>query len=346
MLKNHLKNSLTNKLIKTTNEYQNIKTSEINDHDLSIESLGLESIDTNDVHIENTLSANCFNSGYLSPYFINNIETKVANYKNPYIFLYKNEILGIRSILPLLEKIVALEIPLFIIAEDYDNEVLSTLLINYEKEVLKVIPVKVPDSMHKDVLFNELALITNSSIITDVADINFDNLSEDIFGTVKQVIVSKEKSILIPTEKNRSKINRRYELISSQIKNQTDQYNFQELQESLLILAEQEIEHKYYNLFNELEVESVAKFFERIPVLVPEQDLEDTEIKVSRWYKKVGDKVFKDEIILELETDKVIVEVTSPEEGYIWHILGPEGEKVELGQRLALIENMDYETFQ
>ena len=47
---------------------------------------------------------------------INNIETKVANYKNPYIFLYKNEILDIRSILPLLEKIVPLEIPLFIIA--------------------------------------------------------------------------------------------------------------------------------------------------------------------------------------------------------------------------------------
>jgi len=62
-----------------------------------------------------------------------------------------------------------------------------------------------------------------------------------------------------------------------------------------------------------------------------------TEGTVSRWLKKVGDKVEKDESILEISTDKVDAEVPSPAGGILLAINVPEGETVEVGTALAVV---------
>ena len=53
------------------------------------------------------------------------------------------------------------------------------------------------------------------------------------------------------------------------------------------------------------------------PVIVPTLGESVAEATVAKWLKKVGDPVSTDEVIVELETDKVSVEVTSPNSGYI-----------------------------
>jgi 2-oxoglutarate dehydrogenase E2 component (dihydrolipoamide succinyltransferase) len=64
-----------------------------------------------------------------------------------------------------------------------------------------------------------------------------------------------------------------------------------------------------------------------------------TEGTVANWKKKVGDKVAADEIILDIETDKVSMEIPSPGDGYITQILVPEGTTVAVGTVLAVVES-------
>ena len=62
-----------------------------------------------------------------------------------------------------------------------------------------------------------------------------------------------------------------------------------------------------------------------------------TEATVARWTKKVGEAVKKDEILVELETDKVTVEVPAPAAGTLDEIVAKEGETVGVDALLATI---------
>ncbi len=66
-----------------------------------------------------------------------------------------------------------------------------------------------------------------------------------------------------------------------------------------------------------------------------------TEGIITRWFKQVGDRVERDEPILEVSTDKVDSEMPSPAAGILMEILVPEGETAEVGARLGVIGDAD-----
>jgi 2-oxoglutarate dehydrogenase E2 component (dihydrolipoamide succinyltransferase) len=72
-------------------------------------------------------------------------------------------------------------------------------------------------------------------------------------------------------------------------------------------------------------------------VMVPSLGESVSEATVSTWFKKVGDVVKQDEMLCELETDKVSVEVPAPASGVLSEILAPEGTTVDAKARLAII---------
>ena len=74
-------------------------------------------------------------------------------------------------------------------------------------------------------------------------------------------------------------------------------------------------------------------------VLMPQLGETVTEGTVANWHKKVGDQVAADEIILDIETDKVSMEIPAPTAGFITEIRVPAGTTVEVGTVLAVIEN-------
>ena len=73
------------------------------------------------------------------------------------------------------------------------------------------------------------------------------------------------------------------------------------------------------------------------PILVPTLGESVTEATVAKWLKKSGDKVNEDEPLVELETDKVSVEVTSPSTGILSEIRIQEGETAGVGTKLGVI---------
>src|SRR4029079_1466924 len=79
-----------------------------------------------------------FDRGYLSPYFITNIDKMVAELEDPYILLHEKKLSGLQAMLPLLEAVVQSGRPLLIVAEDVEGEALATLVVNKLRGGLKV----------------------------------------------------------------------------------------------------------------------------------------------------------------------------------------------------------------
>ena len=84
-----------------------------------------------------------------------------------------------------------------------------------------------------------------------------------------------------------------------------------------------------------------SKGGEKVDVMVPTLGESVTEATVSTWFKKVGDTVAQDEMLCELETDKVSVEVPAPAAGTLTEILAEEGSTVEAKGKLAVISAGD-----
>ncbi|KIC51282.1 2-oxoglutarate dehydrogenase complex dihydrolipoyllysine-residue succinyltransferase [Tateyamaria sp. ANG-S1] len=76
---------------------------------------------------------------------------------------------------------------------------------------------------------------------------------------------------------------------------------------------------------------------ENVDVMVPTLGESVTEATVSTWFKAVGDSVAQDEMLCELETDKVSVEVPAPAAGVLAEITAPEGSTVDASAKLAVI---------
>ncbi|TVQ35603.1 MAG: dihydrolipoamide succinyltransferase, partial [Geminicoccaceae bacterium] len=78
-----------------------------------------------------------------------------------------------------------------------------------------------------------------------------------------------------------------------------------------------------------------------IEIKVPTLGESISEATVAKWFKQAGDAVAVDEPLVELETDKVTVEVNAPANGTIAEIMAAEGSEVEVGAVLGFLEEGD-----
>ena len=74
-----------------------------------------------------------------------------------------------------------------------------------------------------------------------------------------------------------------------------------------------------------------------VEVIMPKLGLTMDEGTVVSWHKEKGEKVEKDEILFEIQTDKAIVECESPATGVLTEILVPTNETVSVGTTIAII---------
>jgi 2-oxoglutarate dehydrogenase E2 component (dihydrolipoamide succinyltransferase) len=76
-----------------------------------------------------------------------------------------------------------------------------------------------------------------------------------------------------------------------------------------------------------------------VDVTLPSLGESVTEGIITQWFKKVGDRVARDEPLFEVSTDKVDSEMPSPAAGVLTEILAEEGDTVETGSRVAVIDD-------
>ena len=179
-----------------------------------------------------------FDRGYLSPYFITNAEKMNIELDQPYILIHEKKLSGLQTFLPLLEAVAQSGRPLLIIAEDVEGEALATLVVNKLRGGLKVAAVKAPGfGDRRRAMLDDIAVLTSGQVISEELGIKLENVTLDMLGKAKKVLIDKENTTIVEGAGKKKDIADRCGQIRAQIEETTSDYDREKLQERLAKLA-------------------------------------------------------------------------------------------------------------
>ena len=179
-----------------------------------------------------------FDRGYLSPYFVTNGDKMTAELEDAYILLHEKKLSNLQSMLPVLEAVVQSGRPLLIIAEDVEGEALATLVVNRLRGGLKVAAVKAPGfGDRRKAMLEDIAILTGGQLVSEDLGIKLENVTIQMLGRAKRVLIEKEKSTIINGGGKKPAIEARVNQIKAQIEETTSDYDREKLQERLAKLA-------------------------------------------------------------------------------------------------------------
>jgi chaperonin GroEL len=179
-----------------------------------------------------------FDRGYLSPYFITNQEKMRVELEEPYVLLHEKKLGNLQAMLPILEAVVQSGKPLLIIAEDVEGEALATLVVNRLRGGLKVAAVKAPGfGDRRKAMLEDIAILTAGTVISEDLGIKLENVTLEMLGRAKKVVIEKENTTIVDGAGARKDIDGRIAQIRAQIEETTSDYDREKLQERLAKLA-------------------------------------------------------------------------------------------------------------
>jgi chaperonin GroEL len=179
-----------------------------------------------------------FDRGYISPYFITNAEKMIAELEDVYILLHEKKLSGLQSMLPLLEAVVQTSKPLLIVSEDVEGEAIATLVVNKLRGGLKIAAVKAPGfGDRRKAMLEDIAILTGGQLISEDLGIKLENVTLQMLGRAKKVVIEKEKTTIIDGAGKKKDIEARVGQIKAQIEETTSDYDREKLQERLAKLA-------------------------------------------------------------------------------------------------------------
>lgn len=179
-----------------------------------------------------------FDRGYLSSYFVTNPEKMVCELDNPYILIHEKKLTGLQAMLPVLEKVAQSGRPLLIIAEDVEGEALATLVVNKLRGGLKVAAVKAPGfGDRRKAMLEDIATLTRGQVISEEVGIKLENVTMDMLGTAKKVVINKDNTTVVNGAGTKDEIEARCSQIRAQIEETSSDYDREKLQERLAKLS-------------------------------------------------------------------------------------------------------------
>jgi len=179
-----------------------------------------------------------FDRGYLSPYMSTDMEKMESNLDNALILITDKKISSIQEILPILEQVVSQNQKLLIIAEDVENEALSTLVLNKLRGTFTCVAVKAPGfGDRQKALLEDIAILTGGTVISEEAGYDFKNATLDLLGSAKQIKVDKDKTIIVEGSGTKEEIEKRIQSIKTQLNLAESDFDKEQLKERLSKLA-------------------------------------------------------------------------------------------------------------
>ncbi|WP_292259321.1 chaperonin GroEL, partial [Mesorhizobium sp.] len=179
-----------------------------------------------------------FDRGYLSPYFITNQDKMRVELEEPYVLIHEKKLSNLQALLPVLEAVVQSAKPLLIIAEDVEGEALATLVVNKLRGGLKVAAVKAPGfGDRRKAMLEDIAILTGGTAISEDLGIKLENVTLEMLGRTKKVVVEKENTTIVDGAGKKEEIQGRVAQIKAQIEETTSDYDREKLQERLAKLA-------------------------------------------------------------------------------------------------------------
>src|SRR6201991_4463830 len=179
-----------------------------------------------------------FDRGYISPYFVTNAEKMKVELDDPYVLIHEKKLTGLQTMLPLLEAVVQTGKPLLIVAEEVEGEALATLVVNKLRGGLKIAAVKAPGfGDRRKAMLEDIAILTGGTAISEDLGIKLENVTLQMLGRAKKVVIDKENTTIIEGSGRKKDIEARVTQIKAQIEETTSDYDREKLQERLAKLA-------------------------------------------------------------------------------------------------------------
>lgn len=163
-----------------------------------------------------------YDKGYVSPYMATNRDKMTVEMDNPYILVTNQKINTIQEILPVLEQIVQTNKPLLLIAEDFENEVINTIVLNKLRGTFNVVCTKAPGfgDNQKDVLM-DIAALCNATFYNKDLNMKLEDAKIENLGTIKKVIVTKDSTTLVSGSDNNTAVEERVNEIKARIEDKS-----------------------------------------------------------------------------------------------------------------------------
>ncbi|MBS1650473.1 MAG: chaperonin GroEL [Bacteroidetes bacterium] len=179
-----------------------------------------------------------FDRGYISPYFVTNVDKMEAVLESPYILIYEKKVSGMKELLPILEKAVQTGKPLLIIAEDLDGEALQTLVVNRLRANLKICAVKAPGfGDRRKAMLEDIAILTGGTFISEEQGRKLEDTQISDLGKAEKITIDKDNTTIVNGAGKKAEITARVNQIKAQIETTTSDYDKEKLQERLAKLA-------------------------------------------------------------------------------------------------------------
>ena len=173
-----------------------------------------------------------FDRGYISPYFMTDLEKKTAILENPYILLADMRLVNFKDLIGIIEPIARNSESLLIIAQDVEGELLNTLITNRIKGAIKVACVKAPGigSRVTDYL-EDIALLTGATMLSNEKGLPVSKMEPSFLGRASKVIITERTSTISGGAGDKDKIKERVDQLKSQESSANKDYDKEVLRE-------------------------------------------------------------------------------------------------------------------
>lgn len=174
-----------------------------------------------------------YDKGYVSPYFVSDTDKMEVEMDNPLILVTNQKITNLQEILPLLEQVLKTNKPLLLIAEDYENEAICSLVLNKLRGAFNVVATKAPGFGDKQKeMLEDIAVLTGAKFYNKDLNMKLSDLTIEDLGTIKKVIVKKDNTTLIGHSSSEA-VNARVEELKTQLANTKSDYEKKSLKERI-----------------------------------------------------------------------------------------------------------------
>ena len=177
--------------------------------------------------------------GFISPYFITNTEKMETSFDNPYILLTDKRITLVQQdLLPVLEQITKTKRPLLIIAQDVEKEALATLILNKLRGIVNVVAIRAPGFGElRKLMLEDIAILTGGTVITQDAGLSLDNISLNLLGQARRVIITQDSTTIVGDGDELEEIKIRCEQLRKQVNLADTEYEKEKLQDRIAKLS-------------------------------------------------------------------------------------------------------------
>jgi len=179
-----------------------------------------------------------FDKGYISPYFVTDVDRQEVVLDDPYILIANQKIGSVQDLLPVLEKVSQTGKAIMVLSEDVEGEALATLVVNRLRGTFASVAVKAPGfGERRKAMLQDIAILTGATVISEEVGLKLDSVTVDMLGRARKVVVTKDTTTIVDGIGSKADVNARVAQIRQEIENSDSDWDREKLSERLAKLS-------------------------------------------------------------------------------------------------------------